>query len=498
MDVDTLIVGLYLVVTLAIGIWSGRSIKTFRGYAINDRSTSTIALCLTIAATGIGGGSTIGVAEKAFSSGIVFPIIYLLGSLNLFFIGLFIAPKMEKYFDRAQTPGSFAGLFWGHAGEFTVSVVGLFYSLGSVAAQISAMGLIFHELLGISFELGACIGFGVLVVYSAFGGIRAVVATDTIQYVIITISMPLVAYLAIRCVGGVENLFASVPADHLTLAPMREQPMRYIPILVSFLLFLLDPAWIQRLLMGKDIRQLRKSFCISTLVMSVAFVCSAVIGLSALVLNPSISSYSAMPYVIKTLVPVGLKGLMIAGLLATIMSTADSYLNVSGVIAVGDLIRAYRGNMSEHQMIRYSQYATLVFGVLALLVALRFKSIIDILLHFNGFWCGTVLVPLSARLLGHKSSKYAFTWAAVTGGLVVFGWILFDLEKSYSIYSFFPGMVVNTIVFFGMSAYSKRCGIFAEEQEQARLAQQHALKWIEAHEKPITKDSANDDFLYWE
>ncbi|MDR1910224.1 MAG: hypothetical protein LBQ26_00045, partial [Holosporales bacterium] len=95
MNIDVLIVGLYLAVTLAVGIWSGRKIGTFRGYAVNNRNTSTLALCATIAATCIGGGSTIGLAEKAFSSGIVFPFIYFLGGFNLLFIGLFIAPRME-------------------------------------------------------------------------------------------------------------------------------------------------------------------------------------------------------------------------------------------------------------------------------------------------------------------------------------------------------------------------------------------------------------------
>ncbi|MDR2416884.1 MAG: sodium:solute symporter family protein [Holosporales bacterium] len=495
MDIDTIIVGLYLATTLIIGVWSGRKIDTFRSYAINDRNTSTLGLCLTIAATYIGGGSTIGMADKAFSSGIVFPVIYLIGSLNLLFIGLLIAPKMEEYLDKAQTPGGLAGLFWGHPGEFIVGIVGLFYSLGRAAAQISAMGLIFQELLGISFEFGTCIGFGILIVYSSFGGIRAVVVTDAVQYALMAVLIPLITYFSLKHAGGMETILASVPADHLTLAPMREQPMRYIPILMSFLLFFLSPVWMQRLLMGRDVRQIKKSFCISTLVTSGVFICSAIVGLSALVINSNISSQLAMPYMIQTVMPVGLKGLMIAGLLAVIMSTADSHLNVAGIIAVGDLIRSYCGNLDERQMIRYSQYATLIFGVLALLVALRFKSIIDILLHSNGFWCGTVLVPLSVRLLGHKSSKYAFTWAAVTGGLVVFGWILFDLEKSCGIYSFFPGMLVNTIVFFAMNAYSKRCGIFAQELEQARLAKQQALEWLDAYEKPIP---ANDKNPYWE
>jgi SSS family solute:Na+ symporter len=300
-----------------------------------------------------------------------------------------------------------------------------------------------------------------------------------------------VTYLALRQVGGWEQLFSSIPSEHLTLHLMWEHPLRYFPFLLC--LAPLDPTLIQRLLMGKGVKQLRSSFCISAFMAPLVFICAAIVGFCALVINPNIPDQTAMPHLIQTLLPVGLKGLMVAGLLAAIMSTADSNLNISSIIAVGDLVRACRGRMPERQMIRYSQYVTLIFGVLSLFISLRFDSIIDILLYFNGFWAGTVSTPLVACLLGYKSSRYAFTWAAVTGGLVVVGWILFDLEQRWGIYGLFPGVIVNSAMFFGMNAYSKWRGISAKEQKQdALLLQQHEEMMAAYEEAGLA--TTNDDF----
>ncbi|MDR1267477.1 MAG: sodium:solute symporter family protein [Holosporales bacterium] len=465
MDVDLVIVGLYLVLTLGFGIWSGRDIWTIRDFAVDPGRTSTVALYATIFATYIGGGSTIGMAEKAFSSGLIFPLIYCLGGFNLLFIALFVAPKMEKYLGNVISPGGLARVFWGRAGELTTGVMGLLSCIGGVAGQISGIGYVFQHLVGISFEEGAFLGFGMLVIYSAFGGIRAVVATDAIQYAFLIVSIPIVTYFAMADAGGFSGLLASLPADHLTIAPMWEEPMRYPPILVSFLIYLVAPVWMQRLLMGKDVHQLKRTFRSVSLTLPIAFICATLIGLSALATSPQIDPYSVMVHTIQTVVPVGFKGLIIAGLLAVLMSTADSDLNVAGVMLACDVLspRTERG-ISDRETLQYGRWATFGLGIFALLTSLYFKSIIDILLYSNGFWCGTVLLPISASLMGYRSTTRAFKWGASVGGVIATLWIIFDLEKKTGVYGFFPAMIMNAVLFFGISAYAKRYGTMTQKE----------------------------------
>jgi SSS family solute:Na+ symporter len=467
MEMDLAIVAVYLVVTLVLGIWSGRQVWTIREFAVDPGRTSSLAMYATIYATYIGGGSTMGMAEKAFSSGLVFPLIYFIGSLDLMFIGLFIAPKMERFLGSAISPGGFAKIFWGPVGERVTGIMGMFFSVGRVAAQVSTIGYIFHHMLGISFEGGVCLGFGLLVFYSSFGGIRSVIATDVIQYVVLIVSFPIVTYLAVANAGGFSAMWEAVPADHLTLAPIWEEPMRYPPIIILFLTALASPAWIQRLLMGKDSRQLKRTFCSASCTLPIAFVCSTLVGLSALVTSPEIDSHSAMAYTVQTVLPAGLRGLVISGLLAVLMSTADSFLNVAGVMLVCDVLAPWtEKGIPDKEMLRYARWATFGIGVFSMIVSLYFKDVIDILLYFNSFWDGTVVLPLTASLLGYVSTKQAFKWSTGVGFTISVLWILFDLEKKTGVYGFCPAMIVNAFLFFGLSAYGKRRGVLECEARE--------------------------------
>jgi SSS family solute:Na+ symporter len=504
MDIDLSIVVLYLVVTLGFGIWSGRGVRTIREFAVDNGGMSTWALYATIFATYIGGGSTIGVAEKAFSSGVVYPLICIISSLGLLFIGLFVAPRMEEHLRQvAISPGELAGRFWGKGGHLTTGIVGMINVLGGVAAQVSAMGYIFQNFLGTSFTSGVWMSFGLLVVYSAFGGIRAVIATDAIQYVVLIISFPLIAYFSVANAGGAETLFASVPADHLSLAPLWEESARYLPILVSFLISFMDPAWVQRLLMGCDVFQTKKAFCLSSLTTPFSFLCFTLIGLSTLVTNPEMDTHSVVTHTIQTIVPIGFRGLVIAGLLAVLMSTADSYLNLAGVMLACDVLyRKTASDVTDREMLRYGRMATFGLGIFSLFAALYFKDIVDIVLYFNSIWDGTVSIPLAACLMGYKSTKHAFKWAAGVGGTIAISWILFDLEKKTGAYGLFPAMTANVLLFFGLSSYDKHNGLF-EKEEIARIQERirafNALRKIEREIdaqgglEAVARRSTNDD-----
>ncbi|MDR2412420.1 MAG: sodium:solute symporter family protein [Holosporales bacterium] len=483
MDIDFFIVIVYFLLTLGVGIWSGRNIRTMREFSVDCGRISCFALYATIFATYIGGGSTIGMAGKTFSSGIVMGVISVLGSFDLLLIGLFIAPKMEKFLTCVVSPGELAGIFWERWGSLMTGITGLLYCLGGAAVQVSAIGYILQDLISIPFEVGAWIGFGLLVVYSVFGGIRAVVATDAIQYIALAVSIPLVTYFAISDAGGIAHVWTSVPPDRVDISPLWTQPMRYLPILASYLMCLINPVWVQRLLMGKDINKTKKSFCLGTATLPIAYVCAVLIGLSALVTSPEIEGNSAMVYTIQRIVPIGLKGVVVSGLLAILMSTADSYLNIAGVMLACDIF-AHRtaSGVTDKEMLQYGRLATLGIGLFSLLTALYYKDIIDISLYFDSFWYSTVVIPLIASICGYKSTTHAFKWATSIGGAIAALWLILDLEKKTGVYGFFPAMTANIILFFGLSAYGKRHGIFTMEETeriQKRVRAINALRRIE-------------------
>ncbi|MDR2416618.1 MAG: sodium:solute symporter family protein [Holosporales bacterium] len=475
MDIDLIIVGVSLIAALVLGVWSGRNTDTIKDFAIGDSRASAAALFATIVATYVGGVQ--GLAEKTFTVGVVFPLIHSLGSINLFFIGVFVAPRMKKYLGSAVSPGGLAYLFWGREGEIITGVAGVLYSLGRVAIQVCAIGFLFQGFLGVPYVWGTVIGCGVFIVYSAFGGVRAVLVTDAVQLLGVVLAIPFLSYLAIMNAGGIDFVLNSVPKERLSIAPLWEQPMKYAPILFSFAIWLMDPAWMQRLLMGKGVLQLKKAFCFSSIVCFPVALCSVCIGLSALATGPHIDPHVSVLHVIQTAAPAGLQGLIIAGLLAVIMSTVDSDLNVTSVMLICDiLVPCKKRILTDSQMLRYAQYGTFALGAISIVVALYFRNIIDVLLYFNSFWAGTVLIPLSVSIFGYKSSKQAFMWSVGIGSLTILTWTVFGLEERFDVYSFFPSMIANAVVFFGLNEYGKRYGVLERESQRQAAKRENILK----------------------
>jgi SSS family solute:Na+ symporter len=366
-------------------------------------------------------------------------------------------------------------IFFGRPGEIITGVVGVLFSVGSVAAQVGAMGFIFREMLGISYELGSFIGFGVLVTYSMFGGIRAVVTTDIIQCVVMLVMFPMIAYFAISHAGGFDAMVASVPSDRVTLDPIFQNLTRYVLQIIIWTIPGMLPYLLQRLLMGENIKQVQKAFYVSATVASAFMFLIIPIGLSALASNPQLDAHSAMTYVVQTALPVGLRGFAVAGLMAVIMSTADSCLNIASVMAVCDLILPLRkGVLSNEQILRYAQYTTLFLGLFSVAGALYFRTLIDFIMYAEGLWFSIVTIPMLAGIFGYKGSKQAFIWAAAAGSVTMTVWHALGLEEIV-IYSLVGGLS-NALVFFGLSEYGKRHGVLEREWQEKEERRRRILE----------------------
>ncbi|MDR1910222.1 MAG: sodium:solute symporter family protein [Holosporales bacterium] len=474
MDINLVIVVTSLLAMLALGIWSGRGTKTIREFAVDNGNVSAAALFATIVATYVGGVQ--GLAEKTFTVGIIFPLLCGVGGcIQLLTVGILIAPRMERFLGSAISPGGMSYIFWGRAGEIITGVAGVLCSLGSVAVQVCAIGFLFQGCLGISYFGGVTLGCGVFILYSAFGGIRAVLVTDSIQFLGVVVAVPVLAYLAVMNAGGLDTILNTVPEKHLSLVSLWEQPLKYVPVLITWILWMLNPAWIQRLLMGRGVSQLRVAFCFSAVVCFSIILCPICIGFSALATSPNIDPNIAVMYVIQTAAPAGLQGLIIAGLLAVIMSTVDSDLNITSVMMICDVVVPCKKRvLTDGQILRYARYGSFGLGLASIVVALYFRNIIDVILYFDSFWIGTVVIPLIASVFGYKSTQQAFIWAAGIGVLTILLWTVFRLEARFNIYGLFPSMVINATVFFGLNEYGRRCGVF-EREEKARQAKREKI-----------------------
>ena len=232
--------------------------------------------------------------------------------------------------------------------------------------------LTFPYFFGISYVISVSIGVGVIIVYAAFGGIRAVTFTDVIQFSVLIVAIPITFSIGVDMVGGVHGIINSVPREKLTLFPEGQDQLRFYSLFFVFILPYMNPALVQRLLMGRSTQQNRRALIISALGRIPYYSMVAILGLVAFILEPTLQPDMAFPYLVNQILPVGIKGLVIAGVLAVIMSTADSFLHVTGLLLTHDVIRPITGlKTNSKKELVVTRIVTVVIGVMVQLRSLR-------------------------------------------------------------------------------------------------------------------------------
>jgi len=410
LEVDCLIVYAFLLITLVIGLRAGRGVKDIRGYAIANKTYGTGVLVLSFLATNIGGGSVMSGSREVFANGIIMTVASLGVAISLLFIAFFIAPKIV-YFEDCITIGDVMGKLYGEASKVITGILGVLYSICMTSMQLLALSIISAELLGLKAAYGLVIGGLLLATYSAIGGIKSIAITDVFQFIILVSVIPLIASLGLNRTGGIQELFHQVPQEKFNVFS-HENFSYYLTLFLVWSIFpvgITSPPLFQRLLMGQNAKQLRSQYLIIAAFDPTFRLIITLIGLAAIVLYPTIEAKNVIPHIVNELLPTGLKGFAIAGLLAVVMSTADSYLHTAGLLLSHDVIKPLcdKASIAIHEL-RWAQYSTILVGFITIVVALRAEELLKLSFTALSFTGPLLLFPLVAGIMGLKTDPQSF------------------------------------------------------------------------------------------
>ncbi len=445
---DNVIVVVYLLIVLIVGLVAGRKVKDLSQFSVAGRSFGSFVIFATLSASFIGGGFSMGNAEKVFLFGVV-NIFALWGfSFKEILVAKFIAPRMDNY-KTAISVGDIMEKHYGKVAKVITGVFSVIVSAGILGAQIGSIGYIFNVFLGIPQVYGILIGYGIVFLYSTVGGMRSVVYTDIIQFIVLAIGIPLVLIFGITKIGGISEFRAAVPASHFSFPGGLGSITAFISLFLTFLLGeTLVPPYVQRLFLAKDKSHTQKGTLWSGIFSIPFFAVTGLIGLVALVLNPQLDPNLAMPYVIKEVLPLGISGIVIAGIISIVMSSADSFLNAASVSFIHDIITPLRKNkLSLKAELLSARLINILVGGISLIFAIKIKSILDILIYAYNFWSPIVLVPLISAMLGLKVKFSQFLAGGIAGitGVVIWNMIL---KNPFAIDGLVVGIACNAIVFY--------------------------------------------------
>lgn len=246
--------------------------------------------------------------------------------------------------------------------------------------------------------------------------------TDVVQFAFMLISIPLVAALSLVDAGGLSGIMAVAPEGFFSLDAMGTDVLKSHSILfVSYAVPALYPVIIQRMLMAKDTKQIKLTLWFNAGLSLFFFIMIAIIGMAALVLYPSLDAKTAFPALINESLPVGIKGLAIVGLLATVMSTVDSFLNLVGTSFVNDVLRPLLPKkLIERRELMLARTTTVVIGTTGLISALYFNGVLENVFASMNLWLPFVFPPLFIGIWRGAGSGISFLFGLGAAGLVLF------------------------------------------------------------------------------
>ena len=336
--IDITIVFVYLVALLIIGILQKSKQSGFKIFSkIGDNaSKSKLMLVATIFASTIGGGATFGIAEKAFVGDLAYSYGLFLALPIDILIAIFIIPRLIKHYG-AESVGDIMSVYYGNVGRYISGLSAILVSIGLVAAQISVSGRIFEYILQIDYVLGVIFSYGIIVVYTTIGGLRSVLFANQFQFFAILVAIPAISFFGLYEIG-LENFVHSVPLEKISFASNPDLFTTTITLALGFIVMNLFPTFIQRALINKDSAVTSQAIYIKSAIYAVFLVFITLNGLIAFVKFPEVNASLALPHLIDHIIPVGIRGFVVIGLLAAVMSTADSDLNITSVTLVKDFL----------------------------------------------------------------------------------------------------------------------------------------------------------------
>ncbi|MBI9019123.1 MAG: sodium:solute symporter family protein [Phycisphaerae bacterium] len=427
--IDYLIFALYLCGVLAVGFYFFFKNKSSEDYYVGSRSIKASHVGLSIVATDVGGGFSIGLGGVGFAMGLAGTWLLFTGLVGAWLSAVFIIPRIKSIdaVNKFMTYPDFLRYRYNSKVALSAAVISGVGYLGFTGAQMLAGAKLASATIlqtnpfGMDPIVFALLAIGVItIIYTVFGGLKAVIYTDTIQWILLLGGLILVTIpVALYEIGGFAALKEKLPPEYFSLGNIA--PVQFINWMVIII-----PIWFvamtlyQRMYACKNEKEAKKAWFIAGIFEYPIMAFTGVfLGMCARVVFPEAEKEMALPMLIRDVLPIGVTGIVIASYFSAIMSTADSCLMASSGNFVNDIIERYFvKNISDKSSIRLSMLATLIIGSLAVILAAQFTGVLDMIEAVYGFMVAGLLSPTIGAFFWKKASSVGAMAGMISGGLI--------------------------------------------------------------------------------
>jgi SSS family solute:Na+ symporter len=265
------------------------------------------------------------------------------------------------------------------------------------------------------------VSYSIVIIYTSFGGLKSVITNNILQFFTMIIAIPALTIFGIREIGF-DHFIDNVPVSKYSLSD-NKLLWDTIWLTLSFSVMGCYPTLIQRALLNKNSTYMTSAMVIKSIVYVFFIICIALNGLIALQIMPGALGNEALQYTINTIMPNGLKGLVVIGFLAATMSTADTDLNVASVSSAQDIFKPLFKMSNQDNLLFFARVASVAIGGISILISITFDSIVDIVLTVAGLWAPIMLVPFLSVVFNKTISQRGLVVSIISGMIGLILWL---------------------------------------------------------------------------
>ncbi|MDH3255220.1 MAG: sodium:solute symporter, partial [Acidobacteriota bacterium] len=377
---DWLVVAAYFACVIVIAVWAiineRRGRETSADYFLAGRNIGWFVVGASLFASNIGSEHLVGLAGTGASDGLVMGQLELQASLILLLLGWFFVPfyiksgvfTMPEFLERRYSP----------AARWYLSIVAVIgYVMTKISVTIYAGGVVFESLMGISFWTGALVVVVITGIYTILGGLRAVVYTDLLQAIVLIVGAATVSLMGLARLGGWDAMVAAAEPGFFNIWKAASHPdfpwtgMVFGAPIIAIWYWCTDQFIVQRTLSARGIDDARRGTIFAGLLKQLPLFIFVVPGVIAYCLAKSgeidlASPDQALPTLVVALLPVGLRGLVVAGLIAALMSSLSSVFNSCSTLITLDIYKKIKPETSERRLVLVGQLSTIFLVALGI------------------------------------------------------------------------------------------------------------------------------------
>ncbi len=463
--IDLTVIGIYFVVVLLIGLYVARGTKTGEDLFLGGRTFGWGLIGLSLFASNISTSTIIGLSGAAYSTGIVQSVYEWMTGIPLIIAALIFIPLYLK--SKITTIPEFLELRFDRRSRKFFSIITIFTSIivdtaGGLYAGAIVLKAFFPDLVIWQTTLVLALVAGI---YTAFGGLKAVVYTDAIQAIILIVGCSVLSFMMFEQLDFSWNkIVKNAPKDFLSIVrPADDESLPWpglimaVPIL-GFWYWTTNQYIVQRILGAKNVNNARWGVILASFLKIIPLFIMVIPGTMAIGLFPGLSNADQVfPTAVMNILPVGLVGLVLAGLISAIMSSVDSTLNSASTLFVIDFIKTKKEDITDAETVKYGRFTTLLLMVIAALWA-------PLIENFGGIWAYlqqmfSIIVPPIAVLFlvgvfykkGNQDGAFWTLILGTLGGLLLFILGQFDIWPLHYTYNVGIMTLISSIIFVVIS-----------------------------------------------